>query len=281
MADPTSTAPGPGAAADRWARAEPAAPGYVFGSGFDREEERLAAGEALWDPGTTARLAALGVGPGWRCLEVGAGRGSVARWLADRGAEVTAVDIDVSRLGPLRERGVRVRELDLDTGELPERAYDLVHARLVVQHLGDRVGSVRRMARALRPGGHLVLEDTDTASLFSHADGPFHERVKRAAYAVMRSAGYHPRCGLLDVELVEAAGLAEVRADGRAEVVRGGSAGGRWFALWLQHLRPRVLAAGEVSAADVDRAVADLLDPRRTWLSQVMITVTGRRVDPA
>ncbi|MGW5053044.1 class I SAM-dependent methyltransferase [Actinokineospora sp. NPDC004072] len=245
---------------------------YCFDTGFDREGERLALGEALWDAGTFARLAGL-VGPGSRCLEVGAGRGSVARWMTARGAYVTAVDRDVSRLDV---PGGRVVEMDVCDG-VPGGGYDLVHARLVVQHLADRLGAVRRMVEALRPGGHLVLEDTDTASLFSHADGVFHEGVKRAAYAVMRESGYHPRCGLLDVELAEAAGLADVRADGRAEVVRGGSPGGRWFALWLEHLRPRLTG---VSAVDVDRAVADLLDPRHTWLSQVMVTVIGRKVGP-
>lgn len=254
---------------------------YVFGTSFVREEERLALGEAIWDPGTRAHLAALGVGPGWRCLEVGAGRGSVAEWLAGRGAAVTAVDLDASRLARLRAAGVAVHELDVTTGELPGAGYDLVHARLLVQHLPDRPAAVRRMARALRPGGFLVLEDTDTAALFSHADGPFHRDVKRAAYAVMCAAGYHPRCGLLDVALVEAAGLAAVRADGRAAVVRGGTDAARWFELWLEHLRPQMVGTGLVSDADVDRAVADLADPGHTWLSQVMITVTGRRVDAA
>ncbi|MFC7617434.1 class I SAM-dependent methyltransferase [Actinokineospora soli] len=246
--------------------------GYCFDTGFDRESERLALGEALWDDGTFARLAPL-VGPGTRCLEVGAGHGSVARWMAARGAEVTAVDRDVSHVDA---PGARVVRMDVCHG-LPGDGYDVVHARLVVQHLADRLGAVRRMAAALKPSGHLVLEDTDTAALFSHADGHFHDGVKRAAYAVMRATGYHPRCGLLDVELVEAAGLADVRADGRAEVVRGGSPGGRWFALWLEHLRPRL--AG-VSDADVDRAIADLLDPRHAWLSQVMVTVIGRKVQP-
>ncbi|GGS26693.1 MULTISPECIES: class I SAM-dependent methyltransferase [Actinokineospora] len=245
---------------------------YCFDTGFDREAERLALGEALWDPGTVARLAPL-VGPGARCLEVGAGHGSVARWMVARGAEVTAVDRDVSHLDV---PGGRVVAADIRDG-LPGGGYDVVHARLLVQHLANRLDAVRRMADALRPGGHLVLEDTDTAALFSHADGPFHDEVKRAAYAVMRASGYHPRCGLLDVELAEAAGLADVRADARAEVVRGGSAGGRWFALWLEHLRPRLTG---VEPGDVDRAVADLLDPRHTWLSQVMVTVIGRKVEP-
>ncbi|GLZ36445.1 class I SAM-dependent methyltransferase [Actinokineospora sp. NBRC 105648] len=250
---------------------------YVFGTAFEREEERLTLGERLWDPGTIARLDALGVGPGKRCLEVGAGRGSIAAWMAGRGAAVTAVDIDTSRLNRLRALGVAVCESDISVGEVPEQTYDLVHARLVVQHVGDRAAAVRRMVAMLRPGGHLVLEDTDTASLFSTADGPLQPAVKAAAYAVMIDSGYHARCGLLDVELALAAGLHDVRAEGRAEVVAGGTPEGRWFALWLEHLRPAMVAADGVSDVDIDGAVADLADPGRRWLSQVMVTVTGRK----
>ncbi|OLR91297.1 class I SAM-dependent methyltransferase [Actinokineospora bangkokensis] len=247
---------------------------YVFGTGFAREDERLALGELLWDPGTRARLDALGAGPGVRCLEVGAGRGSIAAWLRARGADVTALDLDVDRFDA---PGVPVHRCDVTTDPLPGDGYDLVHARLVVQHLTRRRAAVRRLAQALAPGGHLVLEDTDTASLFSHADGPFHPEVKAAAYAVMAESGYHPRCGLLDVDLVTDAGLT-TSAEGRAEVVRGGTPQARWFALWLEHLRPRL--RGRVPEAAVDAALLDLADPAHTWLSQVMVTVVGRR-EPA
>jgi 2-polyprenyl-3-methyl-5-hydroxy-6-metoxy-1,4-benzoquinol methylase len=67
---------------------------YAFDQGFADERKRLSAMESLWDPGSEALLVELGVGAGWRCLEVGAGGGSMARWMAGRGAHVTAVDID-------------------------------------------------------------------------------------------------------------------------------------------------------------------------------------------
>jgi hypothetical protein len=67
--------------------------------------ERLAGIEATWDPGTTFRLQALGVGPGWRCLEAGAGAGSIAAWLANRvgpTGRVIATDVETTLLAPLR-----------------------------------------------------------------------------------------------------------------------------------------------------------------------------------
>jgi ubiquinone/menaquinone biosynthesis C-methylase UbiE len=57
--------------------------------------------EELFDPVTVRRLERVGVAPGWQALEVGAGRGSIASWLADRVGEegrVVATDIDTNLL---------------------------------------------------------------------------------------------------------------------------------------------------------------------------------------
>jgi hypothetical protein len=63
------------------------------------ERERLALLAQLADPLMTQRLSRLGVGPGWHCLEAGAGAGSVARWLASRvGPAGRVVATDRSRL---------------------------------------------------------------------------------------------------------------------------------------------------------------------------------------
>ena len=57
-----------------------------FASEADVEDEgaRLRLIEQASDPTTLAHLDRIGVGAGWRCLEVGAGGGSVAAWLGER-----------------------------------------------------------------------------------------------------------------------------------------------------------------------------------------------------
>jgi hypothetical protein len=52
--------------------------GYAYDHAWVQERIRLAGLETSLDPGTHAHLMRLGVGPGSRCLEVGAGGGSVA-----------------------------------------------------------------------------------------------------------------------------------------------------------------------------------------------------------
>jgi hypothetical protein len=72
-------------------------PKYVFDNVGEQTPNRFSALEALFDAGTFQHLDALGVSPGWRCLEVGGGSGSVARWLSQRvglSGRVVVTDID-------------------------------------------------------------------------------------------------------------------------------------------------------------------------------------------
>lgn len=61
------------------------------------EDDRIDLGALAYDDITMARLRSLGVGPGWNCLDVGAGTGTVARRLLYEAgvATVLAVDRDV------------------------------------------------------------------------------------------------------------------------------------------------------------------------------------------
>jgi hypothetical protein len=53
---------------------------YVFDNAGKETQARFATLPLIFDPGTIRHLEARGVGPGRKCLEVGAGGGSVAVW---------------------------------------------------------------------------------------------------------------------------------------------------------------------------------------------------------
>ena len=57
---------------------------YLLSNAERETADRFAGLDAVFDPVTRARLTRLGVAPGARCLEVGAGSGSIARWMADQ-----------------------------------------------------------------------------------------------------------------------------------------------------------------------------------------------------
>ncbi len=81
------------------------------------------------------------------CLEVGAGSGTVAVWLAepafapslDRGqVQVLATDVDMRFLERLKRPGLATMRHDVVTDQPPAAGCDLVHARFVLEHLPER-----------------------------------------------------------------------------------------------------------------------------------------------
>jgi len=91
-------------------------PGYRLAAigRAEAEDERLGLLERIFDPGSRRRRAL--VQPGWRCLEIGAGRGSMAVWLAGQVGErgqVVATDIDVTYLKRLEVPHLEVRRHDI------------------------------------------------------------------------------------------------------------------------------------------------------------------------
>ena len=106
----------------------------------------------------------VGVATGWRCLLVAAGRGSSARWLADRvgpTGHVVATDRDVHFLHEENSPTVEVREHDVLRDSLDIARFDLVHCRNLLMHLADPTRALQRMVAALKPGGWLLVEEPD------------------------------------------------------------------------------------------------------------------------
>jgi predicted O-methyltransferase YrrM len=107
----------------------------------------------------------------WRVMELGAGRSTP--WLARRAGSVLSFEDDPHWLRRARERldqdGIgraELRELPVEElcgaiRSLPDRAYDLVVVDFLESPRADRVDAVREARSKVRPGGYLLLDDSD------------------------------------------------------------------------------------------------------------------------
>jgi SAM-dependent methyltransferase len=265
---------------------DPGVAGYFAADAEDVDElARLRLIEAECDPQTFRYLDAIGVGAGWRCVEVGAGAGSVVRWLSERvGSQgrVVAADLDLRFLGDLREPNVEVRRCDITRDDVEPAFYDLVHCRCLLMHLGDPVGVLRRMAAALRPGGWLVAEEPDVAVAESvdraHPLADVFDSGYRKRIEFSRAAGIMDcRFGRVLPAYMEALGLVEMGNEGVARVFHGGDPFSRmWIQTW-RRIDDVVIAQGvltESEVADIRRAYED---PAFIYRALLMQSVWGRK----
>jgi SAM-dependent methyltransferase len=256
---------------------------YAFANVRTLQRERLHTLETLLDPGTVRHLRALGVDRDWRCLEVGAGGGSIAAWLADHAGSVLATDLDTTVLSALERPNLEVKAHDVLTDELPDAEFDLIHLRLVLAWLGDARPALRRLTRALKPGGRLIAEEMDFASVvpdphMASEDADTFRRVAVAHNAILATRHeFDPYYGRRVAGDLAEAGLTEIACDAWAEMWRGGEAGGAIWRLTLVQLRDEIVADGLATAADVDRVIALSDDPSFSTVSPLVMAARGRR----
>jgi SAM-dependent methyltransferase len=257
---------------------------YLFDEATRVERERLAAIEAGLDPFSIECLQKLGVSEGWRCLEVGAGGGSIADWLCRQvgpAGRVVATDLQTKFLPAIEAPNLEVRRHDITSDELEQGAFDLVFARKVLEHLADPGSALRRMYAAVRPGGWLLVEDTDLAS-FRRVSAPHPERFERA-YAkfleAMRAAGFQPTLGVRLGDELRAVGVADVQVHGRTVewTAAGDQPTGKVYRMTFQRLRERVTKAGLLTDAEVDQFFADIQSPAFHAMTGLHVAAWGRK----
>jgi SAM-dependent methyltransferase len=251
---------------------------YVFAAEPDGSNERFSALAALYDDATKAYVERLGIESGWHCLEIGGGGGSIARWLAGRAStgRVVATDLEVATLSAVAASNLEVWRHDLACEPLPIAAFDLVHARLVLMHLGDAPAAMARLVSAVRPGGWLLVEEYE-ATPFDPLDHEFSPPKASLAFReAMERAKVDTRFGRRLPGLLRRHGLIRIGAEARAALWTGGGPGTRLMRANYLGLREAMLDTGLVCADEIDADVARLDDPDFVTLSPTMWTAWGQ-----
>jgi SAM-dependent methyltransferase len=240
---------------------------YIHGTGAE-EEARLS---LLNDLLNGACLRELAIRPGEVVLDVGSGQGQLTRAMARAaGRRAVGVERDPAQLARARALAAEAGEAGLidlregDARELPlgpnERgAFDVAHARFVLEHVPDPERVVAGMVAAVRPGGRVVLCDDDHDLLRLHPEPPGVMAVWRAFVETYRALGNDPIVGRRLAALLHGAGARPRRA---TFVFFGACAGDAAFPGFAANLAANLSGAREaiartrlVSASDVNRAV--------------------------
>ena len=231
------------------------------------------------DPRSRRILDGTGLSPGWRCWEVGAGAGSMSAWLGKRvgpDGTVWSTDVDLQFHRPVLPNVV-VEQHDVTRDPVPESAFDLVHARAVLQHLPERDEVLAKLWGALVPGGWLVAEDGASASFADQSlPEPYatiHGYVSSGSTNEWRDADY----GVQLVGRFRDLGAVDIDIIGDVWAMRPGEPNGEWWFMALERAIPRLVQAGLVTPEDGDTALAQVREPGFVMMSTVSIAVVGRK----
>ncbi|MDV7242927.1 MULTISPECIES: class I SAM-dependent methyltransferase [Rhodococcus] len=131
-------------------------------------DERYSSTGAVWSGNPNQRLVeqTATLTPG-RALDVGCGEGADVIWLASNGWDATGVDVSTVALeraaAQAAEAGAAIadhttwQQVDIRSWEPPTGQFDLVSAQFMQLPEPARGELHRRLAAAVRPGGHLLI----------------------------------------------------------------------------------------------------------------------------
>ncbi|MEO6601979.1 MAG: methyltransferase domain-containing protein, partial [Polyangiaceae bacterium] len=224
--------------------------------------------ERALDPDTIALLERVGVRPGMRCLEVGPGLGSIARWMAERvGPTGRVLGLDINArfaqqiVGDRSNITFRVGDIATEAGEADE--FDIVHARLVIGHVRDKDAALRNILRCTRSAGQVLIEDVDflwtdvgTQPVYPERHQAVYSEVWASAVRYMEQNGFEVHFGRRLAGLLRTTGFE--RVGGRVTMHVGDPDVTRAMRFTVARFGPALLNSGSVSAAAL-RAFDDLM----------------------
>jgi SAM-dependent methyltransferase len=255
--------------------------GYVPPSYLDAAAELVRAAKRLSHEWMEA-------GPGASVLDVGCGAGADTIALAERvgpAGRVVGVDHDAGMLAEADDRaeaaGVagRVEHLRGDALALPfeDSRFDAARSERLFQHLAAPERALAEMARVTRPGGRVVVMDTDWGS--RSVDAPDSALERRMALALAELCLANGYSGRRLYGLFRRQGLADVRVEVIPTQV---TSYGLWRLLSrMEMVEQEAVRAGMLAEAEVRRLDESLKERDRegTFFAVTnLMLVAGRRV---
>jgi SAM-dependent methyltransferase len=254
---------------------------YILPHELAGERQRLALMSQLLDPLHRRMLENVGLKPGLRCLEIGCGNGSISQWMSKKvgkAGHVVATDIDLQYVKRLGKSNLEVRPLDI-LKEKPEVSrYDLITARAVLHHIAKPEKAIRNMVQALKPGGVLLSIEPDFLSAIATTPPPL-RAFWQAWLRWSQLVGVNYFIGREMPDILAAAGLQKVAAEGTTEIYPGGSP---WAGYWLDtigELKDRLLKSGYMSSLKLAHFERIYSNPD-AWTSAITFVATwGKKPD--
>jgi ubiquinone/menaquinone biosynthesis C-methylase UbiE len=264
---------------------------YILGAN-QQELDRLRFQHEVWGGVTRAFLDRIGVSRGQRCLDLGCGPGFVVEDLLARVGETgSVVALDESKLwiefltSKLREQRIdnvelvqsRIQDADLEPASL-----DVIFSRWVFSFLPEPASIVRKLARALKPGGIFAIEDYnhEGISVFPESEGM--RAVVRATRSMYTQSGGDPWVAGRARKIFREAGLETISVTPNVLCGPPDSPAFRWAGRFFPHFSEAMVKKGLMTAGERELFLREWAeregDPDALFFSPFIVDACARRL---
>ncbi|NES03658.1 MAG: class I SAM-dependent methyltransferase [Okeania sp. SIO2F4] len=260
---------------------------YIFSDAQNLKElERLQAIEQIFDPKTRQRILTTGITNKWQCLEVGAGAGSIAQWLATivgESGKVVAVDIDTRFSANVQSSNLEVLQADVRHLALENQSFDLIHARYLLIHILDFEVALSKMLDLLKPGGWIVIEEPDfsvaKAIVGENRMCQSFQRVNLAIQQMFADKGMDYALGGKLPGIFQKYDWQKLSLENDTPVSAGGSGIAKMMKMSTMQLAQKYIATSKATQSDIENFYLFADDPNTSAIYYATVAVIAQKSD--
>jgi SAM-dependent methyltransferase len=252
---------------------------YIWQHQLIGEPERLRLMSNVLDVSSRYHLERIEVAEGSRCLEIGAGNGSLSQWLAQRVGNkvmVTASDINIDLMRGIAADNLKVIRLDVLKDQPPDAPYDLIVIRALLHHIPERRAVISRVVDWLKPGGWVLIQEPDFYPTWT-VEPPSQRQFWNdfVSWAAENRIDYY--VGRKIPTWLAQEGMTELSAEGHTIVHNGGSEFAQWWIAGIAEVAGALQKEVGIPSVVMEEFYNLYRDPNYWTMSIAFTATTARR----
>lgn len=257
--------------------------GKVFNLNKVDEMYRIDLVSQTYDFISRQQLKSLNLNKDARCVDIGAGTGSMALWLSDQpeyaNGEIIAMDRFVKML---KKRVVPSHNLKIIQHDITNNEYfgqfDLVNIRFVLMHLKDRVEILNKISSWVKPGGWLVVSDIIDLTT-KQSDNPLYKSVMTTMWdTLIKTIGTDKDWCHTLISQFKSLGFNNIKNEVYLPPISKNSPMSEFWYLTWKDLHKSLIEVGNLEPDILEQAENDLINGEVTALSPGMYTCMGQKL---